>query len=230
MPDPADEIRRLLDLLRRGDEKAASLLVTLVYERYRRLTSQMLRGYPALRRLGADRRRVADRRHPPPPGTENHEARVQLHFHNLTARHIRFALIDLVRHNLGPQGHGKNHHTDGAGKAADDKRGSLDRHRIRPTNPPRWKSGPPSTRGSMPCPQRNGRSSTSSGTRDSNNKKRHRTERVPPHRQASLAIRPPQTRRGLRDFGRRPVIDEELMSDLLGQWEDARSGRGHPGP
>jgi RNA polymerase sigma-70 factor (ECF subfamily) len=49
------------------------------------------------------------------------------HFYNLAALQIRRELIDLVHHHLGPQGHGAKHHTDGAGKAADDVDGAFDR-------------------------------------------------------------------------------------------------------
>ena len=46
-------------------------------------------------------------------------------FFGLAALHIRRELLDLQRHLLGPEGEVAKHHTDGAGKAADDDGGPL---------------------------------------------------------------------------------------------------------
>jgi RNA polymerase sigma factor (sigma-70 family) len=45
------------------------------------------------------------------------------HFFNLAALQIRRELIDLARHHFGPQGFGRNHHTDQ--QAPDERGGSI---------------------------------------------------------------------------------------------------------
>jgi len=47
------------------------------------------------------------------------------HFWKLAALQIRRELLDMARRHQGPEGVGANHHTDGAGKAADDPGGPL---------------------------------------------------------------------------------------------------------
>lgn len=120
------ETGRLLDLLRDGNEEARSRLIAHTCERLRNLTSQMLKGYPRVRRweqtddvLQSSLLRLCRALEAATPESPRH-------FYNLAALQIRRELIDLAHHHLGPQGHGANHHTDGAGKAADDQGGSLD--------------------------------------------------------------------------------------------------------
>ncbi|MFO0878352.1 MAG: sigma-70 family RNA polymerase sigma factor [Gemmataceae bacterium] len=126
MPDFTEETARLLDLLRQGDEQAHSRLIAHTCDRLRTLTSKMLKGYPKVYRweqtddvLQNALLRLCRALKAFTPDSPRH-------FYNLAALQIRRELIDLAHHHLGPQGHGAKHHTDGAGKAADDPGGVLE--------------------------------------------------------------------------------------------------------
>ncbi len=126
MPDLAGETARLLDLVRQGDSQARNDIIAHACNRLRCLTSRMLKSYPGVRRweqtddvLQTALLRLCRALE----GTQPESVR---HFYNLAALQIRRGLIDLAHHYFGPQGHGANHHTDGAGKAADERGGSLD--------------------------------------------------------------------------------------------------------
>lgn len=107
-----DEVHRLLDRAAAGDSSAHDELVELTERRLMRLTRQMLRGYPRLRRweqtddvfqtaivrLHKSLRDVA------PTSIE--------HFFGLAATQVRRTLVDLTRHHFGPLGQGANHASD----------------------------------------------------------------------------------------------------------------------
>ena len=123
-----DDTAQLLDLLRNGDDQAPNRLIAHSRKRLRCLTSRMLKSYPGVRRweqtddvLQAVSMRLCRALKATTPESPKH-------FWNLATLQIRRELIDLAHHHLGPQGHGAKHHTNGAGKAADDKGGVLDVH------------------------------------------------------------------------------------------------------
>lgn len=126
MPDLAGETARLLDLLRQGDEQARHRLVAHACERLRILTSRMLKGYPGVRRWEQTDDVLQNALLRLCRALEAKTPESPRHFYNLAALQIRRELIDLAHHHLGPQGHGAKHHTDSAGKAADDRGGALD--------------------------------------------------------------------------------------------------------
>jgi len=115
----------LLNRHRNGDPFARSELIVHAQERFLRLSRQMLRTFPNVKRW---------------EGTDDVSqnalirllralARVtpqsSLHFWNLAALEIRRELLDMADHHLGPQGEGAKHHTDPKGRAADDQGGLL---------------------------------------------------------------------------------------------------------
>jgi RNA polymerase sigma-70 factor (ECF subfamily) len=105
------QIQGYLDRLRGGDEAARGELLNLACERLRRLTQQMIKGYPnvhrweqtddvlqnALLRLQRTLRQV-------PIETPRD-------FFRLAALELRRELLDLARHYYGPQGAGAHHHS-----------------------------------------------------------------------------------------------------------------------
>jgi len=135
MPASKSETSNLLELHRLGDEMAHNDLIEHACKRLWQLTSRMLRSYPGVRRweetddvLQKALIRLWNALKAVKPDSKRH-------FYNLAALQIRRELIDLARHYRGPQSHEANHHTDGAGKAADDKGGSLAGVPAKPTNP-----------------------------------------------------------------------------------------------
>ena len=115
----------LIDRVVANDPDAFDELAVLAMNRLRGLARAMLRRYPQVKRW---------------EDTDDilQAALVRLHrslkevrpassreFYGLAVTQIRRSLIDLVRHYYGPQGHGANHHSRGAGKAADDSGGHL---------------------------------------------------------------------------------------------------------
>ena len=127
------EARELLGRLRAGDDSARDRLIALAQARFAGLARAMLRRHPHVRRweetddllqaaLLRLHRGLAVVRPDDVP-----------HFDNLAATQIRRELIDLARSASGPEGIGKNHHTDGvdpgrrlAQVAADGPPGSLE--------------------------------------------------------------------------------------------------------
>ena len=106
------QLQCCLDLLRTGDDQAREALIQKSCERLRRLTRKMLKGYPRLQRWEQ---------------TDDvlQNALVRLHrslaeikpksskeFFGLAATQIRRSLIDLTRHNFGPEGQAAHHETD----------------------------------------------------------------------------------------------------------------------
>ncbi len=125
MSPPTGETTHLLARLRSGDEQARNQLISHCCARLRRLASRMLKEYPGVRRWEQtdDVLQNASIRLYRALETERPES--SLHFQRLASLQIRRELIDMARHYAGPQGHGANYHTDGAGRAADDPGGPL---------------------------------------------------------------------------------------------------------
>ena len=106
------QLQCCLDLLLTGDKQAREALIQKSSERLMRLTRKMLKGYPKLRRweqtddvlqnaLLRLHRSLAEVK----PETVKE-------FFGLAATQIRRSLIDLTRHNFGPEGHAAHHETD----------------------------------------------------------------------------------------------------------------------
>jgi RNA polymerase sigma-70 factor (ECF subfamily) len=109
MADLADQTTKLQGWIERfqaGDEAARDKLIEHTYERLRRLTRRMLKGYPRMKRWDES-------------GDVLHNALLRLlralaevkpatlqEFFGLAATQIRRELIDLTRHYYGPQGPG----------------------------------------------------------------------------------------------------------------------------
>jgi len=120
MADPTSQTLQLeswLQQLRGGDPTALEELLRHVSGRLQRLTRQMLRGHPAVRRWaqtddvlqGALMRllRAVPSVHPSSAGE----------FFALATQQIRRELIDLARHHYGPEGQGAKHATHGPDNA-----------------------------------------------------------------------------------------------------------------
>ena len=120
-----DDTTGMLNSLRSGNQCARTDLIHHAQKRIRHLAALMLRGWPGVRRW-EDRDDVAQL------------ASIQferclgaitpvssIHFWRLAAFQIRRVLLSLARQHMGPYGMGTKHHTDGAGKAADDPGGRL---------------------------------------------------------------------------------------------------------
>jgi RNA polymerase sigma-70 factor (ECF subfamily) len=123
-PTPGDTTR-LLDRLRAGDARARDSLLEHTCDRLRRLTRRMLKTYPGVRRWeGTDDvlQNALLRLHRALADVAPESAR---HFHQLAALAIRRELLDLARHYAGPLGLAKKHHTDSAGRSANDPGGAL---------------------------------------------------------------------------------------------------------
>jgi len=118
-------LQRLLDNACLHQPDAYRELLLRSCERLRLLARKRLRGFPALRRWVE---------------TDDvlQQAMLRLHrclgemkpstvkdFFALAALQTRRELHDLQRHHFGPEGEGANHHTDGAGRAADDVGGPV---------------------------------------------------------------------------------------------------------
>jgi RNA polymerase sigma-70 factor (ECF subfamily) len=125
MPDLTGETARLVGRLQQGDDQARNDLIAHACGRLRTLTSRMLNGYPGVRRWEQTDDVLQNALIRLCRALEANTPESPRHFYNLAAQQIRRELIDLARHHLGPKGHGAKHHTDCAGKAADDRGGAL---------------------------------------------------------------------------------------------------------
>lgn len=96
MPEE-DDTGKLFHRYKKGDPETLSLLIARLYERFKCLARQMLRGYPILRTevetgdvLNQAMKRLLDALQTVVPES-------LLHFRNLAAQRIRWELIDLAR-------------------------------------------------------------------------------------------------------------------------------------
>jgi RNA polymerase sigma-70 factor (ECF subfamily) len=114
------QIQSYLDLMQAGDGSARDEIIEYSCERLRNLTRRMLRNYPSVRRWEQTDDVLQNallRLHRSLAEVQPESVRA---FLGLAATQIRRTLLDLARHHFGPLGHGKHHHTDGQGAAADD--------------------------------------------------------------------------------------------------------------
>lgn len=121
MAQPSDQtvqIQNWIDRLQAGDESAREELIKSACTRMERLTRNMLKGYPRVKRWeqtddvfqNAVMRLYRSLQHITPKTVQE--------FFRLAALNIRRELLDLVKHYYGPQGKGAKHATlpGGAGK------------------------------------------------------------------------------------------------------------------
>lgn len=130
------QLQGLVDLAKAGDQRAKALLIDHACDRLLRLTRKMFRTYPGLRRWETTDdvfQNSLIRLHRSLAEVELSSVR---HFFNLAALQIRRELLDLVRHHLGPEGVGSNHHTDH--QPADDAGGSISRTLEEPEDLTAW--------------------------------------------------------------------------------------------
>lgn len=113
MPKGSDTaIQGLLDLANGGDAEARGRLLDHSCDRLLKLTRAMLAGYPSLRRWEATDDVFVNammRLHRALDAVRPASVR---HFFNLAGTQIRRELLDLKKHYYGPEGIGRNHHTD----------------------------------------------------------------------------------------------------------------------
>jgi RNA polymerase sigma factor (sigma-70 family) len=125
MSDSTSDTTFLLGKMDLINQHARNDLITHACRKLHHLTSRMLKSFPGVRRweqtddvLNSSLIRLNKALSSEVPQTSHH-------FWHLATVMIRRELIDMARHYQGPQGYGANHHTDGAGKAADDTGGPL---------------------------------------------------------------------------------------------------------
>jgi RNA polymerase sigma-70 factor (ECF subfamily) len=112
MTEAIDSLQICLDRLLAGEEGARRELVNCACERLTRLTRQMLKDFPGVRRWEDTDDvfqnavlRLCSALETVTPKTVNE-------FIRLAALQIRRELLDLARHYYGPQGHGAHHASD----------------------------------------------------------------------------------------------------------------------
>jgi RNA polymerase sigma-70 factor (ECF subfamily) len=122
------QLQLCLDRFRSGDDAARDQMIEFACERVRRMASSMLRDHPAVGRWEQTDdvlQHVLIRLHRALADVKPQNVRA---FLGLAAQQIRWTLIDLARHHMGPMGQGRHHHTAGGGKAADDRGQPLHTH------------------------------------------------------------------------------------------------------
>lgn len=139
MPTGSDtQLQGLVDLVRRGDPRAKSLLLDHARDRLLRLARRMFRNYPTLRRWEATDdvlQRSLVRLNKALDSVEVESVR---HFFNLAGTQIRRELLDLKKHYFGACGLGSNHHTDK--QSPDDAGGSLHEQTDEPEDLSQWEA------------------------------------------------------------------------------------------
>ena len=129
MTIPLEKSHDLQLLLSRGivgDVAAYDEVLARASKRLLALTRKMLRNYPHVHRWEqtddvfqqATLRLYRSLEDVKPESTAS--------FLRLAATQIRRTLIDLARHHFGPEGPHARHHSDAAGRAADDPGGAID--------------------------------------------------------------------------------------------------------
>ena len=106
------QLQGLIDLAKRGDQEAKTLLLDHSCDRLLKLTRKMFRAYPTLRRWEQTDdvfQNSLIRLHRYLSTVEVQSVR---HFLNLAAVQIRRELLDLKKHHFGVHGRGTLHHTD----------------------------------------------------------------------------------------------------------------------
>lgn len=137
MPAGSDtQLQGLIDLAKKGDKSAKSLLIDHASERLLKLTRKMFHGFPGLRRWEQTDdvfQNSLIRLHRALATVELESVR---HFFNLAAEIIRRELLDLKKHHYGPHGGGANHHTDHC--PPDESGGTLSRTADEPEDLSMW--------------------------------------------------------------------------------------------
>jgi RNA polymerase sigma-70 factor (ECF subfamily) len=121
------ELQDVLAAANAGDAAAFDQLIRRFESRFRTLATQMMRKYPRLRRWEETDdvfQAVSIRLHRSLTDAKPDSIR---QFVGLSATQTRRTLIDLSRHYFGSLGKGRNHQTEGGGRAADDPGGAVDR-------------------------------------------------------------------------------------------------------
>jgi RNA polymerase sigma factor (sigma-70 family) len=130
------QLQRLVDASLDGDASAREQLIHHACDRLLTLTRRMLHGSSPLRRWEQTDdvfQNAMVRLH---RALATCEVRSVRHFFNLAAVQIRRELIDLGRKHFGPQGIGRNHHTDH--QPSDDSGGSLHGLQAEPADLAEW--------------------------------------------------------------------------------------------
>jgi RNA polymerase sigma factor (sigma-70 family) len=121
LADPSSQtlqIQGYLDRLRGGDEAARSELLNSACERLRRLTRQMIKGYPNVHRWEQTDDVLQNAILRLQRTLQQVPIETPRDFFRLAALQIRRELLDLARHYYGPQGAGAHHHSHGNTPAA----------------------------------------------------------------------------------------------------------------
>lgn len=137
MPVGSDtKLQGLVDLAKKGDEGAKSLLIDHACDRLLKLTRTMFRGFPGLRRWEQTNdvfQNSIIRLHRALASVEIQSVR---HFFYLAAAMVRRELLDLKKHYYGVQGQARNHHTDR--QPSDEAGGVLARSAGQPDDFDHW--------------------------------------------------------------------------------------------
>lgn len=137
MPPATDrQLQILIDKTLAGDLNAKEDLLDHACDRLLCLTRKMLHNYPGIRRWEQTDDVFQNSM------IRLHRALIQVriestrHFFNLAALQIRRELIDAARRYFGPEGLGKNHHTDS--QPSDDQGGTLHNKANEPDDISTW--------------------------------------------------------------------------------------------
>lgn len=114
-PPQTIQLQALLQRMRAGDADAANELLGHVSERLQRLTRQMLKSHPAVKRWAQTDDVLQGSLVRLLRALQNVQPDSMRAFFALATQQIRWELIDLARHYYGPQGVGANHATHDAG-------------------------------------------------------------------------------------------------------------------
>jgi RNA polymerase sigma-70 factor (ECF subfamily) len=125
MLEPKESTTHILRRLPCGGRSVRNGLLRHACDRLLRLTGQMLRDYPAVGRWEQAEDVLQNALVRLDRDLQARPFESSRHFWSAAAQKIRWELIDLARHYHGPQGQGARHHTDHAGRAADDPGGPL---------------------------------------------------------------------------------------------------------
>jgi RNA polymerase sigma-70 factor (ECF subfamily) len=112
---PATELQTCLDRLQAGDLTAQDALLRHAYERLKRLTRKMLKGFPGVKRWAETDdvlQNALIRLLRALQAVKPADAR---EFFALSTEQIRRELLDMARHYFGPQGLGTKHATNADG-------------------------------------------------------------------------------------------------------------------
>ncbi len=137
MPPATDrQLQMLIDKSLAGDRNAKEDLLDHACERLMSLTRKMLNNYPGIHRWEQTDDIFQNSM------IRLHRALIQVriestrHFFNLAALQIRRELVDAARKYFGPEGLGKNHHTDS--QPSDDLGGALHNRANEPDDISTW--------------------------------------------------------------------------------------------